>query len=560
MFVQKYRLLLLMCLLGTQWGMAQVSDPEPEETGPIQSESIEVVRLYEPILAKAKKITITPDPVPSSSKQAPTFNNYQVPNRFLTLSFDPPKLKPLALKNKSQKEEEDLFNFWLKAGFGNYWTPYADLTLSSNRPNDNIFGLNLKHHSSRLSSDFPQDFMENAGKLYGKFFGDKVYLDANIGYEHDRYFYYAIEPEDSIPQLLPERDDIGIVYQTIPLQLELGNIKEHSSEFEHKTNFNYHYFWSNRDQSEHNFMINSALYKDTQNGIGFGTELYFDYTSYSDTVFAEFNEINTLAFSALPNVFWKQPFGEVKLGASLMIDQDEFVPYPYLFANIHLLEKYLNVYAGWDKQLIHNNYRKLTALNPFLNQIQPFFNTRKESRYLGFKGNIGAGFTYDVSGGQFIFENQPLFDNYFADSSQFKIVYDSSMTSFGGKVSLAYLLDKKTNIHATATYYTYDTDEEQHAWHLPNLTFNLGMDFALTKKLNLGADFVVLGKRKAKETDGSITTLKEIIDLNLNLDYKLSKNLYFFVDVNNIIHSKYQRYLHYPAYGINFLGGIILRY
>ena len=527
---------------------------QDEPTEVIQNESIEVVRLYEPILAKAKKIDVNPEAVPVDS-QTPVFNDYNIPNRFLTLEFEPPSLKPLALKSK---RKDPLHNFWLKAGFGNKYTPLVDLAVSSTRPNDNVLGLNIKHLSSRINGDYPQDFMENDGLVFAKLFSRKTYAKLSAGYEHDRYFYYGFNKGDTLSY--PDREDTRIVYQTIPLQLEFGNLTENSAQFEHNTRVNYHYFWSNSEVGEHNLALRSSLYKNTTNGFGVGTDLYADYSGYTDTIQTGFSTANIFAFNAIPNIYLKKPFGTIRVGASLIVDEDEFIPFPYLYAEGHLIQKVLTVYGGWDKKIHKNTFKNQSDRNPYLRQVQDFENTIKESRFIGVRGNLGTKFSFDIEGGQYIADKQALFVNAAFDTSRFAIVYDSTMKSFGGKASLAFLINQKTNIHFTGSYYTNETESEVEAWHIPKLTLNMGADIALTEKLNVGADVMVYGKRFARNPNGTSKSLDGIVDLNLSLDYRLLKNLYLFGDINNIINSKYQRYLHYPTYGFNALGGVILRY
>ncbi len=536
---------------------AQIDDEPDDKVEDIQTESIEVVKLYEPILAKAKKIGISPKGVQNETK-TPIYTDYLVPNKFLTLAFEPPKLKPLALK---KERPEPLHNFWLKAGFGNYWTPFVDLSYSSARPNDNIFGINLKHHSSRISGDYPKDFMVNDGLVYGRFLGKSVSFDVDAGYEHDRFFYYGYNQLDSTD--IPLRDDISLVYQNIPIDVKIANSQENNANFNYEAKVHYHHFWSNRQVREDNIAFNAEVYKDNNDGLGFGTDLYLDYTTFTDSLQIGQNSRNTFAFNAKPNIYFKKAFGIVRAGASLIVDQDEFVPFPFIDLEINVIEKYLTAYGGWSKDIAMVNYKNQTDRNPFLGQIQEFDNTVTESRFLGVKGNVGSSLTFDLNGGQYLIKNLPLFVNQAFDTKQFSLVYDSLITKIGASLSLNYMISSRSNIHLTGSYYNYNTTEKvknSSAWHISPININLGTKFAITDRINVGADVLFFGKRTARLENGSEVKLKEIIDLNLSIDYQLAKKLYLFAEVNNIASANYQQYLNYPSYGINFLGGLILRY
>jgi outer membrane receptor protein involved in Fe transport len=45
------------------------------------------------------------------------------------------------------------------------------------------------------------------------------------------------------------------------------------------------------------------------------------------------------------------------------------------------------------------------------------------------------------------------------------------------------------------------------------------------------------------------------VDLNIGVDYRYSKNLSAFIQLNNLANNRYDRFVNYPVYGINILGG-----
>jgi outer membrane receptor protein involved in Fe transport len=49
--------------------------------------------------------------------------------------------------------------------------------------------------------------------------------------------------------------------------------------------------------------------------------------------------------------------------------------------------------------------------------------------------------------------------------------------------------------------------------------------------------------------------LDPFVDLNLGIDYRYSKQLSAFIQVNNIANGRYNRFVNYPVYGIIFMGG-----
>jgi outer membrane receptor protein involved in Fe transport len=51
------------------------------------------------------------------------------------------------------------------------------------------------------------------------------------------------------------------------------------------------------------------------------------------------------------------------------------------------------------------------------------------------------------------------------------------------------------------------------------------------------------------------TKMDPFVDLNIGVDYRYSKNLSAFIQLNNLANNRYDRFVNYPVYGINILGG-----
>ncbi|HEV7381222.1 MAG TPA: TonB-dependent receptor, partial [Dyadobacter sp.] len=64
------------------------------------------------------------------------------------------------------------------------------------------------------------------------------------------------------------------------------------------------------------------------------------------------------------------------------------------------------------------------------------------------------------------------------------------------------------------------------------------------------------GIRAKNFQTGVVTKLPVIADLNLKIDYLLTKNFSAFVAINNVLGKQYQRYQYYPQQGLNFIGGL----
>jgi outer membrane receptor protein involved in Fe transport len=81
-----------------------------------------------------------------------------------------------------------------------------------------------------------------------------------------------------------------------------------------------------------------------------------------------------------------------------------------------------------------------------------------------------------------------------------------------------------------------------------------------TAKLNFSAYAYVLGGINARDTGFNAVKLKTIADIGLNAEYTIVPRLSAFVQFNNLLNSKYQRWQGYEVYGFNIYGGLRLKF
>ena len=101
-------------------------------------------------------------------------------------------------------------------------------------------------------------------------------------------------------------------------------------------------------------------------------------------------------------------------------------------------------------------------------------------------------------------------------------------------------------------------------WFLPNFKGGLTAFYDLKDKIIVKADFYYYTSQKAKSynpTDKNLgfgvyeKTIPGIFDGNLGLEYRYTKKLSIFLNVNNIASQKYYHWNNYPSQSINILGG-----
>ena len=159
----------------------------------LPSEQVEVMKKFEANLAQSKKLNTTPL-LQAIDTKAPTLT-YKVPTRLLTLEYDPPSLKPIALKREKRLPT---YNFYSKLGYGLPNMPYADIHYSSGASDKLAYDIHAFHNSANNSGNIEnQRFGETSIDLDLTSYNDNFAIGGNLGYKHDVVHFYGYENSDT---------------------------------------------------------------------------------------------------------------------------------------------------------------------------------------------------------------------------------------------------------------------------------------------------------------------------------------------------------------------------
>ena len=114
------------------------------------SEEITIIAPYKPTISDANKLTISPRIV-KSQMDKPGFNYTIFPTPFKT-NIKPKNIKPVSIIGEPLSK---LHRNFIKAGFGNYRTPYIEFFAHSLRSKKRSLGVHLKHLSSGDLKEYP---------------------------------------------------------------------------------------------------------------------------------------------------------------------------------------------------------------------------------------------------------------------------------------------------------------------------------------------------------------------------------------------------------------------
>jgi len=523
--------------------------------------------------------------------------SYKILSKKIDVSFVPKPIKPARLKVSEPLEK--LYAGYLKAGFGNYITPLVDLYYGGTRSRKNSWGLNLKHFSSGQG---PEDvgfsgFSENAFKANYKHFLDYHTLSFNVKYNRDVAYYYGFELNDStFANFKDAKEEIRTIYNTINVNAELESNYKDSAKLNHKVGLDYNFLMGNYQNRENRFVIDGRVQK------YFGKELArldfeLDYNDYSyqrydgldsNQLVAELaeTEFNILQNSAIlkltPSINALRNNFKAHIGASMQVDSkaESFHLFPHAEVKYSLFNDMFIPYVGATGNVGRNSFHSVTAENPFVSSAIELKNTVKRYEiYGGIRGSFSSAMSFNLRVSQARFTDMPFFfnDTVYSMQNKFAVVYDQvNVLSIGGQ--LGYRVDEKLKLYVRGDFYDYDLDREAYAWHKPSLEISVGGFYNMADKLVIRADVFFIGKRFAKSLrpvngleltavtspDGQEVyypiEINAIFDANVGVEYRLTKKVSAFVNVNNLTTKKYQLWLRYPNQSINILFGGTVRF
>ena len=156
--------------------------------------------------------------------------------------------------------------------------------------------------------------------------------------------------------------------------------------------------------------------------------------------------------------------------------------------------------------------------------------------------------------------NMPLFVNDYINSDSigntFDVIYDDlELVNYFGEISVS--PSEELTFNVKANYNDYIMANEVKAWHKPSFSMSFTTKYNLRQKIILKGDILAIGKRYIKLNYlGGFTELESSIDINIGAEYRYSKVLSGFVQLNNLLSDGYYEWNYYPTYGFNILVGL----
>ncbi len=532
------------------------ADLHAQQRGEIENQTYEIVKQKSIEFPAATQLKEKVQPFPA--REGDTKVQYQFADPSINLPV--PRITPAVVAPTDQNErmeQPEALNNYIKLGAGNYGRFLGEAFVSGRQNDDMVYTGEIKHLSANTG---PVDGKNSANsntliRLGAKYLTSAYKVDGSLEYNRRGYYFYGYGPQPADVEI--DRDSIRQRTNLFGFRLGLSNTDP-------STTIDYSLVTS----------LKSIRDRYSASELDWGTNLstslpitedffaLFEADAYvSQLVDAETSNRNLFrvkpAFKYVARSFFVTVGVNAVNETDRRLDVNRTKAFPVLNVDFSPMSG-VHFFAGWNGDVVRNTLRSLLSENQWIGPNVLIANTIKDSDLnAGVKGEMDAlNFEAKVSYAKY--RNFYFFNNSLADLSKFSILYEGQKANvltisgdFGYNVNDLF----KTNLKAG--FYNYALENLEEPWHRPKFTLNWFNAVTISRKLFFTTEFYVYSGIKAKNFQtGEVKKLPSIADLNLKIDYLLTKNFSAFVNLNNILGRQYERYQYYPAQGLNFIGGL----
>jgi len=519
-----------------------------------------VVRPYEPSISDAFKINLLPK-IEDTLKFVPDIS-YSITQRPINTNFS---IMPIAPAKMLAEPKSSLLSSYVKIGFGNYTSPLAEIFYNNKRSNDYNYGAWLTHYSSygRIKSNNGEKVDSDYGRTNATIFGKKILkksiLAIQADYENRMVSYFGYPKEISYSN---GDKPYTQKYNSLNSSITYNSTHTDSTHLNYKFHAGFNHFADDSDMAQ-NLVISSFRMDKFLKQEHFGGEIVFRHFMNNALLDSANNTIITV--SPWINLYGKQ--WRVLAGVTYLYDaystSKQTFFYPKGLISYDIISHYFIPYIEISGYLEENSYSKISQENPWITPGTKVWNTSHKLILTGgIKGNFSSKVSYNVNATYSLVDSMYFFVNSSFDAAnpllnRFKVVSDNIVhKKVMGEIS--YAVDQKITLILKADFNSYTMNNLDKPWHLPDYNAFAMLKYSIKNKFIVGLELYSSGNRYVQTFNATepVKKLEGLIDMNIGLEYRYTKRLSAFINLNNITSNKYDLWYLYPMHRFNAKIGI----
>lgn len=524
------------------------------------------------------KVPFTPPP-PQKRQVRYDFPDFRIQNNPLTVQ---PRVAPIR-----QEESAPVPGIYAEAGYGNYGTIYGRLGAHTKPSERYRAGLDVRHQGS---SSGPIDDKNSAAgntriEVNGEGYTRAAAFGGNAHFERDYTHFYGYS--EAVKDRFKGKDK-DLLQTHVRFGAEASaRTADARKAFQAEAAAGFRAWQNNTNSTENDFrpraMISYAA--DPANRIvlrGQGSII-----SYKGYVFDTAELRNKQLTYSRPQGNATLAFEhdgdrvDASLGATFGYSGDTLYKakkaniYPAVRLALEAVEDRFVILLGVDGAMDRVSLYDLSKQNPWLSDTLRISDTNRQfSAYAGFTLTPARGTRLLVRGTFNSYRNLYFFNpSPVGDSTRYTLEYDAVDTAHSEAKT------KNLNVHAELTmdlggrfqltakgdYDNWDLGKQPQPWHRPNWQASTTLAYNIADKVLIGGEVYAVGPTFGQTsffTNGQGTVDRRqrktdtVIDVNARLDYRITPKLSIFAMGQNLLGTKYQRYLNYPSRGLTVIGGL----
>ena len=585
--MKRNTILLLLALAATFTAAAQNDDG--------YNESVVVKGSYRPVIEQQTKLTF-PAVISDSLGQMEHVFNYSISPTRLKALYEPSRIKAARIIGEPATK---LYNNYLRLGFGNYWTPMADLYWCSTRDRKKTYGIRLNHLSSwdKLPDYGPNHFGNTSATLFGKYIvGEKLQLSTDLAYVHDHDLYYGFSDSTLQAVMGCPRDSISIAnyrasYNMATWNFGIRNMQLDANKLGYAADVHLADLWGIWGQNEFNANISGDIHygfniKDQYKGIAYlhlEWDHYNNLTPDGDILFG-YIEDTPVADTFAGNIVKINPyidfiFRGLQFSTGLTVGWDGYsgrgdaqkktYVFPAVTISRKLLKDNLVLSLAATGDIEVNSLNSMRLLNPYIAPTEGGYNTTRLYNFVGHarwtisrKLEANAEVAYSLLRNDLIFAINPFYslNNVFMPYN----IDDNRLTA---GATMAFVNDEMITLRGGGHYYHYSIVGESTLARMPyhpDWDALVAADVNYRDKWFFHLEGRLLGSMTGAEFQVSPTdvTLVDTDKLPMRygiaaeVEYRHNRALSFFLRMDNLAFQRYWYWDNYPSQRGLFLAGL----
>lgn len=529
------------------------------------TKEVEVIKAYQPSISDAYKISINPR-INDTITYVPVFE-YRIQSQDIPVEKNINHLPAVKLGTPPR---EAMNKGFVRAGFGNAWSPVADLYFNTSPSKKTDFGLQLNHFSSRPnilldnSMKVNAPYSENLARIFIKNTFKKAVLNWELNYQRDGFQYYGFPETDTLRYQTLLSDSLSGMnkrqaFNAAGTKFRLVNTHARSK-LDYDVVMDYHYFWNVTGQTAHDASYDGRFAKKIRN-IDYHLATRFEYYN-QDSIINRIDSLNNrhqfYHAAITPSLRIDKEIFQFQAGINLasMIGADTMLLWhisPEIYFAYHPIPGIMTLFVGTNGGFNANGYRASVQNNPYqMEQLELYPREKIIGFYGGFKGKFSRKISYLFDMDYSIYQHQAFY--YLSKNitssdtlihNQFNVEYDGlNQLRFGGNLHYS---GTSVMVNLSGNYYLNQDKTLTVLPHMPDYDLSLKASIDINKKLSTNIHFSLVGKRDALYkiidqsnpdlllTSNEIQTLKPLLGLKLGAKYAFSDKLGFFAEINNTL-------------------------